>query len=174
MVVSWVGGSMIWKTLMIDGETWDSYEVSDLGEIRSIDRYIGNRFWPGKVISPHLCNGYHRVQISQNDRAKKVNVHRAVLDTFMPRSGDKLLVRHKDDDRTNNKLSNLEWGTYQENSRDQVESKAKYVKLDAQQVDEIRNLYAQGGTSYKELAIQFGISTTQISRIVKRKAWGFR
>lgn len=101
-----------WK--LIDGFT--GYYVSNLGRIKSYKRDKEN----GCIIQPRLSKkGYYFVFIyDDNNKRKCVQVHRAVLKTFNPvENMDQLEVNHKDEIKTNNCLSNLEWVTHIENVR---------------------------------------------------------
>ena len=80
----------------------------------------------GHIYSEHLKrniseyfdkDGYKKVRLSNGDGSRKVfSVHRLILEAFEPNpNSDKLQVNHKDGDKTNNALSNLEWTTCKEN-----------------------------------------------------------
>lgn len=103
--------------------THPGYEVSSLGSIRSVDRWIENskghrRFYPGKVLKlSKQPSGYRFLG------GRGVNflaLHRAVADAFIPNPGGLPIVRHLDDNKANNRVENLAWGTYSDNSFDNV------------------------------------------------------
>lgn len=60
--------------------------------------------------------GYLYVSISVNGKRKREYVHRLVAMTFIENPENKPTVNHKDEDRQNNHVDNLEWMTYQENN----------------------------------------------------------
>jgi len=97
------------------------YEVSDDGEVRSVGRkvkcYGGFRTIKGKVLKPSLSDdGYHVVSISRGDHKQEtVHVHRIVLLAFVGPCPEGMETRHDDGSRTNNRLSNICWGTPEEN-----------------------------------------------------------
>lgn len=97
------------------------YQVSDEGNVRSLDRYYlcSN----GKINHRRgkQCNfradkdGYLKVKLSKEGVTKVVPVHRLVAKAFVSGYADGLEVDHKDNDRQNNKASNLRWVTHAEN-----------------------------------------------------------
>lgn len=88
-----------------------NYSVLDEGEVRN-DR-------TQKILKPYENNkGYLRVKID----GKHLFIHRIVLETFVGKRKNKQ-VNHKDYNRKNNQLSNLEWMTAKENAKHRREKK---------------------------------------------------
>ena len=87
------------------------YEVSSYGRVRSLDRYDRmNRFWKGRILN--LCTdggGYLFVALSSNGKEKNYLVHRMVAQAFIPNPDNLPEVNHKDEDKMNNSVDNLEW-----------------------------------------------------------------
>lgn len=86
------------------------YQVSNLGNVRSVNyRNTG----VCKKISMKLnCNGYFEVTLCKNNQSKWFKVHRLVAMTFLPNPNGLPCVNHKDENRTNNNVDNLEWCSY--------------------------------------------------------------
>lgn len=115
----------IWKDIAI--EPWgEFYQVSNLGRVRSKDSYGVKTYKngktqtfsrKGKILSPRPLNNYLRVCLYHpNHNRVDFYIHRVVLSTFysLP-SNDKMQVNHKDCNKSNNHIENLEWVTNQEN-----------------------------------------------------------
>lgn len=84
---------------------YDRYEVSNLGQVRRENK-----------VSQCSHNGYYRVSLWKEGVKTNMYVHRLVALTFLPNPDAKPTVNHKDHNRKNNSLDNLEWATYQEQS----------------------------------------------------------
>ena len=88
------------------------YQVSDLGRVRS--KYSGE--W--KVLyGSKDSSGYLQVGLYKGKKAKLFSVHRLVAQAFIPNDDDsKTVINHKNEIKTDNRVSNLEWCDYQYNS----------------------------------------------------------
>ena len=113
------------------------YEVSNLGRVRSLDRYVkcgyeAYRLQKGKVLSPTKdTNGYLKVVLNCNGKHKSINVHRLVTEAFLPNPDNLPEVNHKDEDKTNNRVENLEWCTRKYNvnfGTARIRSKDTHIK----------------------------------------------
>lgn len=115
---------------MTDVERWlpvvgfeGSYEVSDHGRVRGLDRIgaAGQRV-AGRVLTPTPnSHGYPAVTLYGNGLRRVGKVHRLVLEAFVGPCPDGMEACHGPDrDQTNNRLSNLRWGTSSENNFDRV------------------------------------------------------
>ena len=97
------------------------YEVSNFGNVRSLPRYKRGNFdskvfIEGKTIKQVKNNrGYYIVQLSKNNKVKNFSVHRLVAEAFIPNPNNFPQVNHKDEDKSNNIVSNLEWMTLKRN-----------------------------------------------------------
>ena len=87
------------------------YEVSNTGRVRSVDRYDSrNHFRKGKVLSlVKNKEGYLQVNLCCNGKCKMFLVHRITAQAFIPNPDNLPQINHKDEDKTNNSVDNLEW-----------------------------------------------------------------
>ena len=86
------------------------YRVSNLGNVESLVT--------GKVLKklPH-STGYHAVVLYKNRKPKRCILHRLVAEAFIPNPENKPTVNHKNGDKHDNCITNLEWATHKENQQ---------------------------------------------------------
>lgn len=147
----------------------------------------------GNVYSPytgwHLISvqeipkGYLRVGLMTNRGRKFFMIHRLVLEAYQPRKDSlQLQVNHKDGDKHNNTLENLEWCTGSENMahahRTNLINRAKGervggVKLTEKEVLEICEFIQSGTDSLTSIGKKYGVSKYCISDIKRKRSWGW-
>lgn len=107
-----------WKTV----PDYPNYEVSNFGNVRSKDRITIRKGAPAKIkgqlLKSHDTRGYKSVTLYSGSRDMHIQtgIHRLVAKAFIPNPNNLPCINHKDEDRTNNHVSNLEWCTYKYNS----------------------------------------------------------
>ena len=83
------------------------YEVSNWGRVKSY-KYNSD----GKILSPlQDGNGYFFIHLSKNGKAKMCTIHRLVAEAFISNPSNFPVVNHKDENKQNNYVENLEWCT---------------------------------------------------------------
>lgn len=122
------------------------YEVSSYGRVRSLDRYVkckseSYRLHKGKVLSPIITPyGYLSVGL----QGRRFMVHRLVAQAFLPNLDNLPCVNHKDEDKSNNRVDNLEWctatynnnyGTIKERRRETLIKNGNWTGLSKKEYD---------------------------------------
>ena len=153
------------------------YQVSDIGQVKRISPSQGTR--PNKILSINIDNlGYLYVGLSKNKICKTYRIHRLVLLAFGDQQpSSKHECRHLDGCRTNNKYTNLSWGTRQENMQDAIKhgtatigTKNANAKFTKNNIEQIRRLLSNG-ISNTSIAKQFNVSNSIISDIKLGKSY---
>ena len=158
-----------------------------------VTRY-GYRYYAtddGHIYSQHLQrniseyfdkDGYKKVRLSNGDGSRKVfSVHRLILETFDPNPhSSELQVNHKDGDKINNRLSNLQWATCKENINHAYnlglyhnvgDNNNGDHKLCTSQVLEIIDLLLAHELTIQQIANKFQVSKYAIECIKYKKTW---
>jgi len=143
------------------------YEVSSKGEIRSKDRFVnhwrgGVRFYKGKNKKSRKNKyGYMRCNLKTNAERFDFSIHQLVAKAFIPNPENKEHVNHKNGIKTDNRLSNLEWVTPQENTTHAVSKRLIKTKLKDSDALKIHDSFL----SIRKLASLFDVNPKVIWRI---------
>lgn len=92
-----------------------SYQVSDCGRVKSLQRKITYKDGREKVLQEKILHnflsdlGYYHVMLSKNGTPKRYKVHRLVAKAFIPNPNELPIINHRDECKTNNVVENLEW-----------------------------------------------------------------
>lgn len=98
------------------------YEVSNLGRVKSLSRWESRNHngkptkgitVKEKILNPGICAGYYKVTLVKNGILHYRLIHRLVMSTFEGPS--EMQVDHNDEDKLNNRLSNLRYATCRKN-----------------------------------------------------------
>jgi len=161
-------------------EIWKSHpeykaiEVSTLGRVRTLDRVvsseIGTYFTDGHILKQYdNTHGYLNVCIPVDGKWTTKKVHRLVAQAFLPNTDDLPQVNHRDCDRANNNVDNLEWCTRSYN----MKYREKYGISQTEPVGHL--LFAVNLTtlevsrfpSQKEASRELGIFQPNINAVIK-------
>ena len=157
------------------------YEASSLGRVRSLDRWIyrtdGKRtFWRGALLRSTKHGRYSVVSMGGYSCA---NVHVLVCKAFHGKKPSKRHhVAHWNGDGHDNRASNLRWATPKQNKADELRLGRRNIgedcvtaKLTRSDVVAIRRLRATTTLLMREIGARFGVSQSQVKRIVDRDTW---
>jgi hypothetical protein len=170
---------------LFDVEVWrdvpgydGNYAASNHGRVMRT-KTINNAF-TGRVLKPGLNKGYLYLTLVLNKQRKYLGVHQIVALAFLGYPPEGYEVNHKDGNKLNNCINNLEYCTPQANSqhafriglnRSRPGEECKIAKLTWKEVDEIRRLYATKQYTQKELGALFGVNYRTIGAINLNKIW---
>jgi hypothetical protein len=145
-------------------KTWPNYAASKCGKIF--------RLGSGKEMSQNLRQGYMVVRTSHENQAKNTYVHKMVLDAWLEKPSDKhTMGNHKDGDKLNNNLVNLEWVTPSQNTRHAVDTgllgKGSELYNGTLSNDDVHSICKMlcDGALISDLSKRFGVSKDIIRKI---------
>ena len=172
-------------------ETWKDikgyeghYQVSDMGRVKGLKRTVKHptgypKTIGSKILNPTVVKGYYQIDLSKEGKRKRFLVHRLVAEAFIENKRNSPQVNHKDGNKENNNVNNLEWVTVSENvlhgykiglSEPMSGVKNGHAILNKNKVIEIRNDFSEGVTQ-KELSERHHVSKSTIQDIVENKTW---
>ena len=159
-------------------EEFPGYFVTIEGRIWSSPKSTNNCHGKWLKLSPNN-EGYARPTFWKDRKRPRELVHRIAAKTFIRNPMNLPFVNHKDGNRFNNRITNLEWCSQSENQLHALNilghgprgETVTFTKLTEGEVLEIRVKYATGNYSYKQLAEEYGVNDGTISNIVRRKTW---
>ncbi len=94
---------------------YPNYQISNYGRVKSLERTIfmpngGIKYIPEKLLTPcQSSNGYLKVNLYDNGKHKLISIHRLVANAFIPNHNNFPQINHKDENKENNHIDNLEW-----------------------------------------------------------------
>lgn len=166
----------IWRDIIEEGFE-GIYQGSNFGRIRSLDRWVNSKngsksFVKGKILKPHLrYNGYQQVHLYKNGKGKMLYVHRLVYEAFIGEIPKGMQVNHKDENKQNNILSNIDtlmtckeninWGTRNKRSSKSLTNNPKKSKSVIQK--SLEGEVIKVWTSVNEVQRQLGYDNGSIS-----------
>lgn len=173
--------------IQLPGEEWRSvvgfegrYEISNLGRVRGLVR--GSAGPPSRLLAPvrHPV-GYLHVRLSPGSRRESSRhlIHRLVAAAFIGPCPDGWECNHKNGDKKDNKVENLEWCSHKDNMLHALNSGLRKSNcrrlmrnvLSENDVRRIHALYAQSNYDAPALAEMFGVTCEAIRRILIGNSW---
>lgn len=172
----------VWKNI----PDWPNYMASSFGRIKSIIKNTGHQHFKQReyILKQHLPKrGYYQVVLHNNTQKRTFEVHRLIALSHILNIENKPMVNHKDGNKKNNNILNLEWVTASENSKHAWETGLQKItpkKLNAIKQQGINNgkkvnQYNKVGVlintyySASEAARNLGITHTTVVGICNQK-----
>jgi len=157
----------------------DIYEASLLGQVRRVVDAVQARSYAGRILKPiNQHTGYQTVSLYRDKIPTILLIHRIICETFIGPCPEGLQVNHKDGDKTNNKLENLEYVTRKQNCAHASEAGLYQTgedhhaaKLTEEDVLEIVISLEEGESQYS-VAARYGITQANVSMIWCGNTWG--
>ena len=165
----------IWKPIQ-GYEGW--YSASNEGRIRRDKQVPGAR--AGRILRPGHSRGYQLIVLSKNGKPHTFSGHKLIALAFLGPRPPGYDINHKDGNRNNNNVSNLEYLTRKENAihafdvlRSRGGEKHAMARLAIGTVRAIQNSYSTTRDTFAEIGRRFGVSTSHTRRIALRKVWKY-
>ena len=139
------------------------YQVSNVGRVKRVKT--------GRILKGIFSGyGYVQVDLSKEGCTSKKLIHRLVAQAFIPNVDNKLEVNHINEDKTNNRVDNLEWVTRKENNNhgthNEKVSKSKSTPIIATHIKTGDSKEFYGAS---ECARQLGLNPARISEVINGK-----
>jgi len=153
---------------------YDGYFITQFGQVFSSRGRWTEENSNFKELKQTLQNGYPSVSLYKTDNIGRKSgdtmyVHRLLAEAFIPKLEGKTFVNHKDGNKENNALDNLEWVTQQENNLHAFQTglmtQLKYTK---EQHTEILNRYHVKGEKQSEIAREMNVPVSFVNDLISR------
>lgn len=161
-----------------------SYEISNLGRVKSLARKVGTCYRRDRILSPRITkDGYLQVTLKSDGKQKYHAIARLVGMHFIPNPNNLETVNHKDGNKQNNNVNNLEWMSQSDQmyhayalglKKPKRGSDNIHSKLTNQDVKDIRQTYKRycpNGGSSVALSKKYNVSHRVILLIVKNESY---
>lgn len=167
-----------WRTI----EEYPDYEISSFGRVKSL------KFGKEKILKQAINKGYFYVGLHKDNKRKNYFVHRLVATAFIPNPDNLPIINHKDENPSNNHLSNLEWCTIVYNinyglhnervskakkgikqSKELIEKRVKITQKPILQLSKSGNIILGKFNSVKQAGNELNINRGNISNCLKGK-----
>lgn len=140
------------------------YRVSSLGNVESLERYVdskrgGTQLVHRRILKPQVINNYLAVALCKDGTVTRKTIHRLVASAFLEKESSDDVVNHKDANKKNNCVDNLEWCTQKHNVehsmikglRSQDKRSRRVVRSDGAEFASVNTAAKETGVSYGNL-----------------------
>jgi hypothetical protein len=167
------------------------YQVSNMGRVKGLEKVYfsgaNNKFrkvQPESILAGGMLRGYLGVLLYADGGGRKgrktKTVHRLVANAFIENPLNCPEINHKDGNKLNNCVDNLEWVTSKQNTLHAIENNLRHPsrgtshgssKLNESCIRIIRKLYHNCGYTQQDIANVFQISRENIGWVVRNQSW---
>ncbi len=160
----------MWKELVYGGVTYPNFLINKRGDIKNIKT--------NHIYKPIVSKGGYVVitlPMGKRGLVKTIRLHKALAETFIPNPNNFKVVHHKDGNKLNYSIDNLEWTSYKDNTvyyLDEVSKDSPFFnnrKLTKRDVEFIKS--NKGNYSYNAFAKMFNVSKTTIVNVMNGKLY---
>lgn len=152
---------------MSDKLIFNKYLVAPEGYIKNLKS--------GRILKPSITKGYLHITLSNGHERITTRLHQIVAQIFLGPCPDNKQINHKDGNKFNNNISNLEYVSCRENIQHAIKMglfpKAPNRKLSKKQISLIKNKKSWKHGERAFYSRKFNVSISQISSIIKGKSW---
>lgn len=168
------------------------YQISNTGKIKSLERYKNNHSKKQLVkekIRKQIVSktGYYTCMLNKNGKNKLFKVHRLIAEAFIPNPNNYPIINHKDGNKLNNDISNLEWCNYSHNGKEAyrlgliknntygIKKYNNSLKIKVNQYD-LNGKFIKQWESISDIQKELNYATTNICRCCKgtyKTAYGY-
>lgn len=143
------------------------YSISNLGRVKK-------HFSTGRTkLKTASINGagYYLVALYRNAERSNFNIHRLIAESFVPNPENKPCVNHKNGVKTDNRIDNLEWCSFSDNTQHGMRTGLMPYRCNARLTEDDVKYIRKRLKTRKELCEMFGVTNSNIGRILKGKSW---
>ena len=160
-----------WKSIMI-GSINSGYEIAENGMVRNSKRM--------KILNPTKTqDGFLQVNLYVNGKYYTKKIHQLVANAFLPNQKRREKVSHKNGDRSNNDVSNLEWSgpfkgqyrSFPNRAPDKFGEYSPASYYNSSQIARVCELLSEGKLSYSEIASATRVQYQTVLDVKNRKSW---
>jgi hypothetical protein len=157
------------------------YLISNLGNVKSLERFVSNHSGFNKKLKekyrkPSISKtGYYVLDLQKESKRKTFKLHRLIAIAFIENTFNKPCINHKNGNKLDNRIENLEWCTISENNIHAINTKLKNdsgVNNSKSNITENDVYFIRNSKlKLKELSEMFNINQSGISKIKLRKTY---
>jgi len=150
----------MWKPIIgFEGK----YEISNLGRVKSLPRY---KQPIERILIPCVSTEYACVNLRDGKKGHTKHIHRLIADHFIQNPSNKSTVNHKDGDKHNNSIENLEWASYGENNVHALNAKLRKPRAGGVSVIAIKDLVILEFDTIRQCANAFGVAIRTVRQAI--------